>query len=746
MSFLTEEDKKVLEEALVVTCKLEIGKNGVVLTIAKEKDKPKYFLMFGELDNEAKKELIDKMNQGEENLSDEEMLYVHAQDACIAGSVIKELTGRGDLGASYTLEEVIGEKRVKAYSENVDGLNESGVDRAAFAEKVKEKMIEYYGKEVGEKHFAAFAERSGLSEEAKNLAQKEKERKNEDYADAEDYDAPIWANGRWVTKEDPLIIQGISYSPAELRRLRDNPDHHYGNRGFEGIDLGHGPTGGMVPSKKAVGVNGRDATEFIPDGSMKLNIKVGGQKLELDVSRYEDKYLITDDLSELDEKKMNKLTGKLADKINKGKKLSADEQLFVNYQDRMAVAAVLKDLGLDDAAALDHMPYTKDQLTGKEPVGTFFVNVEGSELNAKAQEQIAALLKDRMCQMYGDEAGLKHFQEFAQLSKLTPEDIEAAKRRESVRWFMTQEAKAHTPLTPTNTPTNTDASKGNTQGEEDRGDIKVAMRDDATEAKILDLMSRPGVKMQTDKDEALNKMIEKYGVDASYKLVLNSVVKPMDLLKGMGEGFRRSGATIDYFANLDTKNPEVMNKIAAITGISVEDMQKQAGVLVDKGPQAQGIDQPQQVDKGIQAQGTGQPQVNGDAGTQVGSRTGIDQEISKDAHDGVLQDQASDVSVSDERSDEKKQYDAYCKGKDFVTIGDLFDHGVKAEDVWNVQKEMLNNGVKLEDLVINNDLPGAIIDQNVIVEEDFALALLKKANDRFKMMKVINSKSNSQSI
>ncbi len=104
--------------------------------------------------------------------------------------------------------------------------------------------------------------------------------------------------------------------------------------------------------------------------------------------------------------------------------------------------------------------------------------------------------------------------------------------------------------------------------------VKDSMKQDAKVAEIRKMMegteAHP-IKMQ-DKDGALKKMIDTFGVEATAVIVQKCVMEPLHANQAMGEGFKRSGASMEFFAAIDPNDKEKMAKVAEMTGVAVENM------------------------------------------------------------------------------------------------------------------------------------------------------------------------------
>lgn len=369
------------------------------------------------------------------------------------------------------------------------------------------------------------------------------------------------------------------------------------------------------------------------DGSLSREVKIGKQKLNVTAVKGEDGSYIVTDVPALDDKNKQKII----EKISKGKKLSKDEQLWANVHDKTAVALALKGMGYDDATAAAHLPYTKEQLTGGQDVGTFFVNTQEFQGDKAA---FLAGVKQQMIAVYGAEAGEKHFNDFVAMSGLDGElqklaDKEKAaeetqKKEESkVQQAQAEPAKEQPAATvekpepvkevPTAEPVRnepavekpepvkeqptaevgvdeldavlanrkresiretmkSDAAAENRQAaaaapkrEPAKVSVKDEMKNDGKIAATRDLLSRRGVKL-ADKEATLNKLVENFGAEAAYEIALKCVVEPANAMSAMGEGFKRSGASLEYFASIDPNDTEKMAKAAELAGVSVEKM------------------------------------------------------------------------------------------------------------------------------------------------------------------------------
>ncbi|MCM1323806.1 MAG: hypothetical protein NC218_06560 [Acetobacter sp.] len=329
------------------------------------------------------------------------------------------------------------------------------------------------------------------------------------------------------------------------------------------------------------------------DGSLTREIKVCKQKLSVSAVKREDgSYLLSQaDMSKLDDKNLQKLT----EKISKGKKLSNDEQLWVNFQDRTAVGLALKGMGFDDASATAHLPFAKEQLTEKNAIGAFYVNLNGFEGDKTA---LLEGIKQQMIAVYGAEVGEKHFDEFVKLSGLTDEMQKLADKEKAPVETVKDETVKNEPVKEENVVKSEIIKEDTVMTIDNREEIKQTMsadagvnkvkeaapqqldvvkvsvkediKNDAKVAAVRDLLNRPGVKMD-DKEGALNKLVENFGAEAAYQIAYKCVVEPANAMNAMGEGFKRSGASMEYFAAIDPNDSEKMAKVAEMIGVSVDE-------------------------------------------------------------------------------------------------------------------------------------------------------------------------------
>lgn len=349
------------------------------------------------------------------------------------------------------------------------------------------------------------------------------------------------------------------------------------------------------------------------DGSISREIKVGKQKLNVTAIKSEDGNYIVTDMPALDEKNAQKMI----EKISKGKRLSKDEQLWTNVLDRTAVALALQGMEYDNAATMALLPYTKEELIGEQNVGTFFVKAQQFEGDKTA---FLAGVKQQMIAAYGAEAGEKHFNDFVTMSGLTDElqklaDKERtaaeAQKPETVKVEMAQaepvkeqptaevqkpeQVKEEPVVEPARTePTvevkreepeaeagvdekkreslretmKADAGKAAVSTENQGNDtsLKNKMKNDGKIAATRNLLNISGVKL-ADKEATLNKLVENFGAVAAYEIALKCVVEPANAMSAMGEEFKRSGASLEYFASIDPNDKEKMAKVEKLAGV-----------------------------------------------------------------------------------------------------------------------------------------------------------------------------------
>lgn len=352
--------------------------------------------------------------------------------------------------------------------------------------------------------------------------------------------------------------------------------------------------GGIFPKKPKFTEN--------EDGTITREVKVGKQKLGITTVKLGDDKFVVNTIDTLDEKNTKKLT----EKVSKGKKLSDDEKFWLNFKDRTAAGLAMIDGGVPAEQAAMVTAYSKNEMTGKEPVGDFCLNLDGYTGDKTA---LLDNLKKRMIEAYGADIGAKRFDELVSRSNLaevvtklddkenvteTPETPKGEEKKEEKK-VEESRAEEETTVTPkveepaqkkeavkTNDEVRADV-KASLQGAAVNSNsqpviaapvsesVKADMQADAKIAKIRDLMGRAGVKLQ-DKEATLAKLVENFGAEAAYQLALKSVVEPLHAMKAMDEGFRRSGASMEYFAAIDPNDAEKMAKVAALTGVSVEDM------------------------------------------------------------------------------------------------------------------------------------------------------------------------------
>ena len=91
-----------------------------------------------------------------------------------------------------------------------------------------------------------------------------------------------------------------------------------------------------------------------------------------------------------------------------------------------------------------------------------------------------------------------------------------------------------------------------------RDDTKKALQDDAKRSKMINWFKT--VKVDPQKIDGL---IEKYGIDYSYKLILDAMIKPYDLAKDLEITPRSSAKIINYILETDLSTKQLANALDA---------------------------------------------------------------------------------------------------------------------------------------------------------------------------------------
>lgn len=585
----------------------------------------------------------------------------------------------------------------------------------------------------------------------------------------------------------------------------------------EGMSIGKSiddMLGGILPTKQKYVEN--------EDGSIVREIKVCKQKISMKAVKEADGTYRIAEMSKLDDEHKKKLVKK----INNGKKLSGDEQLWADFHDRVALEQALKAMGYDEAIASSHIRYSKEDIIGQQDMGSFFINVKGFQGDKTV---LLAEIKQQMIAVYGAEAGVKHFNDFVKLSGLEAElkaledkekpvaekpveekptaekpveekpvveksgkpdevlESEAQKEPKLtkinnnaykiefppvspdsfpeyttvyslaadkmvsdklVEWYMNENAvskedatawagkkieeakeafgKEHQNLNVgqenkepqvvtvgeenkepqvvavgevekrqeikrqvTKEEMKKDSQAHPEQPDENSGHVVVSvkddMREDAKVAKIRDLMHRPGVKM-ADKEASLQKLVENFGAEAAFELVYKCVVEPANAMKAMGEGFRRSGASMEYFASIDPNDAEKMAKVAELTGVAVE---KKPSRKIELDAERFASTPPMGI-------------VPADLKPQ-------------------------DFKVS---SLAEMQYDKLLGDKEKLKVGDLLDWGVQVADLSLTAREVMGNknDRELQMAIMPNG--GGLPNRDAEVSREYAVALIEKVQTR----------------
>lgn len=472
--------------------------------------------------------------------------------------------------------------------------------------------------------------------------------------------------------------------------------------------------GGIFPKKPKFVENA--------DGTISRTIKVGKQKLNLVADKLDESKFMVSTLDGLDEKNRTKLM----EKASKGKKLSDDEKFWFDFHDRTAVGLAMVDSGISVEHAAEATAYSKDKITGKEAVGEFNIDLSGYTGDKTA---LLDNIRKRMVDVYGVELGEKRFSELMSRSNLTEEmkkledkahpaatteekkdkgqpaeKVAEEKKDKEQPAFVFEEVRepAATPAVDQQKAAKREDLKAAMHGDAVQGNaepvvaapanasVKDDMKADEKVAKIRDLMGRPGVKLQ-DKEATLNKLLENYGAEAAYQLVFKSVVEPMNAMKAMGEGFKRSGASIEYFASISPKDADKMAKVAELTGVSVDKMP------AVKDPRIEAISAAKMT------------------------------EMKLDVYSLL------DVKPEDLKIDKVKiptlaemQYNRMLGDKENLTVGDLMDYGVTAKDLQTVAKDLLKDNPERQAEL----MPEALGDEKAKVGKEYALALIERVQTR----------------
>lgn len=439
------------------------------------------------------------------------------------------------------------------------------------------------------------------------------------------------------------------------------------------------------------------------DGTIARELKVGKQKLSMTTVKLGEDKFVVNEIAELDDKNVKKLM----EKDGKGKKLSDDEKFWLNFKDRTAVGMAMIDSGVLAMDAAMVTAYSKDEIAGKSAVGDYSLNLDGYTGDKTA---LLNNLKKRMIDAYGAEFGEKRFEDLVSRSNLAAE----VTKLEDKEKISTEEKKVEE-----QTPVKAESVKvvePTMADEKARENVKATMKADVTKvsqpivtetvkvsakedmkadekvAKIRDLMNRPGVKMQ-DKDAALDKLVENFGAEAAYQIVYKSITEPLHAMKAMDEGFKRSGASIEYFTTIDPNDAEKMAKVAELTGVVVENMpagKKRAS-----------------------------ERIAGDV-EKVSLHNALKLDIKT-----VADIDPKDIKIP---SQAEVQYNNMLADKEILKLGELLDYGVTLNDLQVTLKDMMNhenNKDRQEELI-----PDGMPNRETEVSKEFATALIEKVQNR----------------
>lgn len=447
-----------------------------------------------------------------------------------------------------------------------------------------------------------------------------------------------------------------------------------------------------VPAKEAE-VKNEPEQEF---KSITRELDVAGQKVNVEAIELPGGQYFVSNRDGLE--KNNKQN--LIQKVEKGEKLSDDEKLWLNMFDRTFVEVNMVELKIPEKEIIAATGYSKAEISGQTPVGDFSL-----DLSRFPADKVAALLegiKENMILAYGEEFGTKHFEAFKARSMGGQEqalEAEAKKApvqqqspvaegeiritsedRQAVKADMHREADAYH-----NTPVVVSAPA--------KGNVAEVMKDDANVAKIRVLMERPGVKLQQDKDETLNKLVANFGSEAAYQLVLKSMLEPANAMTAMGEDFKRSGASIEYFASIDVNDADKMAKVAALSGVSVEKMPQ-----VAKNPELEVLSHDAKQAQGVKL-----------------NISNMNIQPSKMPETIKLPSQA------------EMKYDQLAAGKEQMTLADLEKAGVNLKtDLQPTLKALTTEGPESVLKLAPNGLNG----KDSVVSKELAVALIERAQAR----------------
>lgn len=314
-------------------------------------------------------------------------------------------------------------------------------------------------------------------------------------------------------------------------------------------------------------------------------VKVCGKKLTLNgVQLQGSPNVYTFDNSVISEikdvTKKQKLNKALGDKMAEGKELSADESFYLNVNDRKIVGSILKsEFGYNDVTNPAGLLYTKQEVTGVEPVGTYSIDLDGAGFKGN-KVTFLSYVQSNMLSEYGEKAGNAHFQQFVKASGLEKEAAELARilsdenvSSQSQQGSEGNSAKAHMRES-VRAQMKTDQAQAGAQSAEALSNTggnstHEEMRSQESVAKLKTLLNKPGVKLD-DKEGTAGKLVEKFGNEAAYQIALKCMLEPLEAMKAMGEKFKRSGAAVEYFANLDANDRDIMNQALALAGVELK--------------------------------------------------------------------------------------------------------------------------------------------------------------------------------
>lgn len=243
----------------------------------------------------------------------------------------------------------------------------------------------------------------------------------------------------------------------------------------------------------------------------------------------------------------------------------------------------------------------------------------------------------------------------------------------------------------------------------EKDSFKQSMQADGKTAKIQEWLNQ----VKLPKDMA-TQLCDKYGVEAAYKIVQQSMLAPKNAMEAMGESYRNSKGAIEYFANLDDAKAKTV------------DIEKLTAANKTKPDELYGAKEPS----------------NREAEAPVSSVTKEDAVLTTPIPEKELFSQAPTMKQPDLTSkspEEEKAEQKYEKllarkrrrsgdEKAYLTAGDLLDAGVDVSKDFQTALAILNiNGKHVPE-----ELFAAFPNRDAAVTKDVAVMSLIVMNARRK--------------